>query len=408
MLILHAQCVLSPDSPDLPDGAVVVQDHKILDSIPFSQARRRFPDACIIDLTHCALLPGLINAHTHLELTPLCGQIPYHGDFFNWVAGLTAARTDFESSLAEVIADACDRSLKAGVTTVGDICFRHRAWPHLAQQPIRKVSFAEVFGITADADSPRQYLHQCLEHTQTEDLLTLGLSPHAPYSAAPHVFRTAAQIAADNHLPLTTHLAETTDEIEFLTTGAGRCLDYLHRIHRWDGSFVCPHRWPVDYFLSLDLPSHPFLLAHVNYLSDEELHALSQTSHSVVYCPRSHRFFQHPPHPFQKMLAAGINVCLGTDSLASNQTLSILDELRFLHRQYPNFSGRTLLKMATVNAAAALLMPNKIGAIAPNYHADLIAIPLTQTHPNPLTDILTSSHQPSFTMVAGRILCHVK
>ena len=408
MLILHAQCVLSPESPDLPGGAVIVQNHKILDHIPFFQARRRFPDARVIDLTHCALVPGFINAHTHLELTPLGGRNPYRGDFFVWVAGLTAARFEFETSLDTVLAEACDQSLKAGVTTVGDICFRHRAWSHLAKQPIRKVSFAEVFGITADMDSPRQYLLKCLDQTQTDDLLTLGISPHAPYSAAPHVFAAAAQIASDNHLPLTTHLAETTDEIEFLTTGAGKCLDYLHRIHRWDGSFLCPRRTPVDYFLSLDLPAYPFLLAHVNYLTDEELHALSQTTHSVAYCPRSHRFFRHPPHPFQKMLAAGINVCLGTDSLASNQTLSILDEIRFLHREYPNFPPKTLLNMATVNGAAALLMPNKIGVIAPDYYADLIAIPLTQSHLDPLIDLLTSSYQPTFTMVAGRILYHVK
>ncbi|MCP4707314.1 MAG: amidohydrolase family protein [Planctomycetes bacterium] len=407
MLILHAQCVLSPGSPDLPDGAVVLQDHKILECLPFSQARNLYPDAQIIDLTHCALLPGLINAHTHLELTPLCGQIPYHGNFFSWVSSLTDARRNYETSLDEVIADACQQFLKAGVTTVGDICFGHRAWPHLASQPVRKVCFAEVFGITADSDSPRQYLRKCLKQTQTNDLLTLGLSPHAPYSAAPHVYQTAAQIAAANHLPITTHLAETTDEIEFLTSGTGPCYDYLKRIDRWDGSFVCPHRSPVDYFLSLDLPPHPFLLAHVNYLTEDELLTLSQTSHSVVYCPRSHRFFQHPPHPFQKMLAAGINLCLGTDSLASNQTLSILDEIRFLHREYPNLKPSTLLKMATINGAAALHLQDKIGIIAPDYQADLIAIPLTKSHPNPLTDILTSSHQPALTMITGRILHHL-
>ncbi|KPK75996.1 MAG: hypothetical protein AMJ79_08815 [Phycisphaerae bacterium SM23_30] len=403
MLILHARSVLSAGSPALPDGAVSVTQDRLAACGPYSQLRRQFPDAEVIDLNNCVLLPGLVNAHTHLELTPLKNRISYQGDFFDWVARLSAARRQIEGDLDTILTDAVRQCLKAGVTTVGDICFRHRAWRHLARQSIRKVCFAEVFGITAHPDAPGPYLEKCIAETQINPLLSLGLSPHAPYSAGPRVYQVAAQLAARDRLPLTTHLAETPDEVEFLTTGAGPCLDYLKLIHRWDGSFRCPRRSPVEYFLSLDLAHQPFLLAHVNYLNDDELHALSQTPHSVAYCPRSHQFFGHPQHPFQRLLAAGVNVCLGTDSLASNQTLSILDEIRFLHRHYPDFPAADLLKMATINAALALGLKD-VGLIAPDYQADLIAMPIKQTPDDPLTDILHSDTEPVFTMVAGRVL----
>ncbi len=407
MFILHARSVLSPDSPVLPDGAVAVDNDRIAACGPYRRIRQQFPAAEMIDLTDCALLPGQVNAHTHLELTPLKNRISYQGDFFDWVARLRDGRREIVTDLDAALTDAVRQCLRAGVTTVGDICFKHRAWPALARQGLRKVCFAEVFGITADQNSPRQYLENCIAETQTDPLLNLGLSPHAPYSAAPHVYRQASQLAARHRLPLTTHLAETPAEIEFLTSGTGPCLDYSKLIHRWDDSFVCPRQTPVEYFLSLDLSDQSFLLAHVNYLNDDELNALSKTSHSVAYCPRSHHFFGHPEHPFKRLLDAGVNVCLGTDSLASNQSLSILDEMRFLHRRHPELPGPTLLKMATINGAVALRL-NDVGLIAPDYQADLIAVPLTQSSSDPLTDLLRSETQPTLTMVAGRILHQTK
>ena len=161
----------------------------------------------------------------------------------------------------------------------------------------------------------------------------------------------------------------------------------------------------------MNLSQQPFLLAHVNYINDEELHALAQTNHSVAYCPRSHRFFNHPEHPFRRMLTNGINVCLGTDSLASNSSLSILDEMRFLYRNFPDLPPPTILKMATLNAARALGWHDKIGSLTPSLDADLVAIPLTHSQPltpnpqlDPLCDILTSTTPPSLTMVRGKII----
>jgi len=199
-------------------------------------------------------------------------------------------------------------------------------------------------------------------------------------------------------------LAETIEEHEFLLDGTGPWLDFLKRIDRWHNSFHCPHLSPVKYFLQLELADQPFLLAHVNYITDDELDLLAQSNHSVAYCPRSHSYFGHQPHRFPQMLSRGINVCLGTDSLACNDSLSILDEMRFIHKQNPGFCTETLLKMATINGATALRWQDKVGTIALGKEADLIAIPLTDSSAEPLSDILRSSVSPKLTIVRGKIV----
>jgi len=406
MLILHPRVVADPiDSSIIVDAGIAVDGALIVGCGLYRQIRERFGPADEVNLPDCIVLPGLVNAHTHLELSHLKGKIPYDGDFVDWVFRLTKARGDSHDSLVKILIDACRESLQSGVTTVGDICYEHRAWRHLKQLPIRKTCFAEVFGMTVDCDTAEQYLQQCIGDTQTDGLLRLGLSPHAPYSARPGIYETAARLADKYDLALTTHLAETPGELEFLMEGGGPWLEYLRKIGRWDGSFKCPHQSPVEYFLGLDLAGVRVLLGHVNYISDEELSALARTKHSVVFCPRSHGFFGHERHPFERIIEMGVNVCLGTDSLASNETLSILDEMRFLHRQSPGVPVGTLLKMGTINGAIALGWQDKIGSVAPGKEADLIAIPLSGTQSDPLMDILRSAVKPELTMVQG---CRVK
>ncbi|MBN1845252.1 MAG: amidohydrolase family protein [Sedimentisphaerales bacterium] len=404
MLILHARALLTEGSRQPQDSAVAVQNGLIAAVGPCATLRRDHPDSEILDLTDCALLAGLVNAHTHLELSGLKGKVPYEGDFVDWLSRLGQARRQYAGDLGPAIAEACRQSAAAGVTCVGDICFRHRAWPFLAAQPIRKTCYAELFGMTGDLETPRRYLEHCIRQTETGELLRLGLSPHAPYSAGIEVYRLAADLAARYGLPLASHLAETAEEVEYLLTGGGPWPGYLARIHHEDGSFVCPRQRPVTYFLGMDLPAVPFCLAHVNYISDPELEALARTGHAVAFCPRSHAFFGHPEHPFARMLELGIPVSLGTDSLASNDSLSILDEMRFLRRRYPKLETQTILRMATINGARAVGWGDRTGAIRVGLEADLTAIPLQEMNRDPLADILSSDQQPKLTMVRGQIV----
>ena len=413
MFILHARIVIPLDSEAIIDGAVAIDGPLIVGCGPYREILSRFGSADEIDLTDCLLLPGLVNAHTHLELSYLKGEVPYRNNFIQWVDSLRQLRSPFSNGTFErIINNACRESVQGGVTTVGDISYEHRAWHYLSYQPLRKTCFAEVFGMTGDLNTPDEYLRRCIAQTHTDELLRLGLSPHAPYSAGSGVYGLSAELAAENSsddspISLTTHLAETTEEIELLREGTGPWLDYLKKINKWDGSFTCPKQSPVNYFLSLDLSDQPFLLAHVNYITDDELTALARTKHSVVFCPRSHYFFGRPAHSFRSMMEAGINVCLGTDSLVSNDSLSILDEMRFLHKQYPDFSVETLLKMGTLNGAVALGWQDKIGRLTDGMEADLTAVPLTGDHSNPLSDIFESNTQPRLTIVRGKIVHHI-
>ena len=418
MIILHARIVIPLDSAAIVDGAVAIDGPLIVGCGRYREILSRFGPADEIDLTDCVLLPGLVNAHTHLELSYLKGEVPYRNNFIQWVDSLMELRSQAlsgqpsDGTFERIMNDACQESVQGGVTTVGDISYEHRAWHYLSRLPLRKTCFAEVFGMTGDLDTPDEYLRRCIARTCTDELLRLGLSPHAPYSAGSGVYGLSAELAAekssdDSPISLTTHLAETVEESVFLLEGTGPWLDYLKRINKWDGSFICPKQSPVNYFLSLDLTDQPFLLAHVNYITDDELTALARTEHSVVFCPRSHHFFDRPAHSFRSMLEAGVNVCLGTDSLVSNDSLSILDEMRFLHGQYPNFPVETLLKMGTINGAIALGWQDRIGRLTIGMEADLTAVPLTGDNSNPLTDIFESDTRPQLTIVRGKIVYHI-
>lgn len=410
MLLVCAQTVWPVvGEPVWGGGAVAVEGGVIRGVGKTQELAAVYAGAQQIDLGDCVLLPGLINAHTHLELSDLRGRVSFCGSFVDWISRLAAARRRYQGDLGDVIAAACRESVAGGVTTVGDICLKHRAWVHLAAERIRKVCFAEVFGLTGPVETAREYLLECLRDTEQGGLLRLGFSPHAPYSTVRGVYEMAAALAGRSGLALTTHLAETTEEVQFLADGGGDWGEYLRSIHKWDGSFAPPGRTPVDYFLRMKLGGEPFLLAHVNYLGDEELTALARSGHSVAYCPRSHAFFGHPAHRWREMLAAGVNVCLGTDSLASNESLSILDELRFLYGRHRDVDTAMLVKMATINGARALRWEDRIGSLEVGKEADMIAVPLGAAAQGSdaagaLRDVLAGSARPRVTMVAGEVV----
>jgi len=390
-------------------GAVAVEGGVIRAVGKAAEVVGRYEGADQVDLSDCVILSGLVNAHTHLELSSLRGRVAYRGSFVDWIGRLAMARRQYQGDLGEVIAGACREGVAGGVTAVGDICLKHRAWRFLAGERIRKVCFAEVFGLTGAVEAGRAYLEGCVGETEEGRLLRVGISPHGPYSTGRGVYEMAAALAAGEGVALTTHLAETMEEVQFLADGGGGWGEYLRSIHKWDGRYVAPGRRPVAYFLDMELSGQAFLLAHVNYVSDEELAALAGSGHSVAYCPRSHAFFGHAGHRWREMLAAGVNVCVGTDSLASNESLSILDELRFLYTRYPDVDPATLLEMGTINGARALGWEERIGSLEAGKEADLIAVGLSDAGrgmdaAGALRDVLAGSAGVRLTMVGGEVV----
>lgn len=415
---LRARWVVTGTTPPIENGQVVIRGGRIESA---GEADRSAPAE---DLGDAILLPGLVNAHTHLELSCCRGRVPHQGTFASWIRTLTGINPhrEGEAAVRASIERGLEESLAAGVTTVGDIGHGgivHSAW---TRAPVNVTGYLEVIGLGAKflqavaADRSVDAVERVLRNAgdghdgsagvrapvRMEPLRRFGITPHAPYSTDPNVYRDAMRLARARSLPLCTHLAETREEEAFLRDGSGPLRNLLEEMELWDGCFEPPACSPVMYAQRLGLLDAPVLLAHVNYVDDADLEVLAASGASVAYCPRTHRFFEHEPHRYRDMLARGINVCIGTDSLASNPSLSILDELRLLH-QRDAAPADQLLAMATWRGALALGLPDDTGSIAPGKRADLTCVPLSQAgSKQPLADLLEGSEPPVRTWLAGR------
>ncbi|HEX5245033.1 MAG TPA: amidohydrolase family protein, partial [Tepidisphaeraceae bacterium] len=304
-------------------------------------------------------------------------------------------------SIAAATRTGIEQCLRFGVTTVGDIsrfCSISRAV--LRESPLRAVSFGEVLAMGQRRELLDERLARAVDRSLETELLRIGITPHAPYSIESHGYQRCLAIARSMDLPLTTHLAETPDETPFLSDHSGPFRELWERIGGWDSQVDRFRGGPIRYAAELGLLDYPTLLAHVNYCDDDELAILAHGKASVACCPRTHAYFGHPPHRWREMLAAGINVTVGTDSCASSPDLNLVDDLRLLHEIAPDVAPENLWEMATIRAARSLGLQNQIGSIAPGKSADLVAFPV-MSH-GALREILQNPIIPSATWVAGR------
>ncbi len=312
--------------------------------------------------------------------------------------------TDRQAAIAAGLAE-CARN---GTTTVGEIAVAPWTAADSAAAPIDSVVFLELMGLSSavarqQLEAARRYLAAAVASPWTPDPsplsrlpnkgpsppvgegrvrgneLRFGLSPHAPYTASLELVAGTVQLASQSGAPLAMHLAESPDEIEFLQTGGGPFRRLLEERGKWLPEAVRSGTRPLDYLQRL-VPAPRALVVHGNYLDDEEIAfvAAHASRMSVVYCPRTHAYFGHPRHPLARLLQAGANVCLGTDSRASNPDLSLLTELRFVAQGSPELSPARVLELGTVRAAEALGRGDEIGTISPGKLANLCAVALLE------------------------------
>jgi aminodeoxyfutalosine deaminase len=221
------------------------------------------------------------------------------------------------------------------------------------------------------------------------DHFRVGLSPHAPYSAGVAAYVAVMREAAAHGWPVTTHLHETLAEIALYATGRGEFKSWLLvRAALLLSGFRHSGRSPIQTLAAAGFFTQPVLVGHGNYLDDGDIDILRRSGSTVVYCPRSHDYFGHRHHPYARLLAAGVPVALGTDSLASAPSLSILDELRFLHERDPQLPPDTLLAMATSAGADALGRQGEAGRLATGEAADFVAIAAPEIDDNPYAALL--------------------
>jgi cytosine/adenosine deaminase-related metal-dependent hydrolase len=400
-MIYRARVVVTMDGPPIENGAVATSENRIYDVGPFGEIKARNSGE-IVDLGEQALLPGLINAHCHLDYTCLRGKIPPQKSFADWIRAINAAKVrlseeDYVASINEGFAEA----KRFGTTTIANLA----AYPELIakiDEPIRTWWFAELIDVR-NSDRANEMVDLAIESLRSKE--NWGLAPHALFTASRKLFRYCEELARRENILLTTHLAESREEMSMFHNESGPLYEFLKSIGRDMSDCGC--ETPLEKFVGAlgdrALPQK-WIIAHLNELteSDFDLLARSTRKFHVVHSPRSHGYFAHSPFPFERLRALGFNICLGTDSLASNENLSLFAEMRAFQRNEPSVSPAEIFEMVTVNAALALNQQNALGWIRPGFHVDLISIPCSGST-NVFEEIIAFDSAVEWLMADGKM-----
>jgi cytosine/adenosine deaminase-related metal-dependent hydrolase len=322
-----------------------------------------------LDLGDVALLPRLVNAHTHLEFSDCESAIGRPGiALADWIGQVIASRGQASAEdRRNAIRSGLAESVAGGVGLIGDVATTPSEYPGPMDAFV--VSFAEVLGLSAErAEQRYEAAEQHAASLSHRRLLRFGVSPHAPYSTPLSLVRRCVDLASASGSPVAMHVAESPLERQLVESGSGRFAEALRGAGLWrDGLFPWPDRHPLIELIARLAEAPRALLIHGNDLNADEICAIADHDQlSVVYCPRTHHFFGYPPHPVQELLKAGVRVALGTDSRASNPDLSLWKEVQFLLLHRPDLDPQAILRMATLSGADALLgSGSKFGTIAP-------------------------------------------
>ncbi len=333
------------------------------------------------DLGNVAILPGFVNAHTHLEFSDLDSPLGSQGTALpSWIRSVVEHRRGEPASNEDAIKQGLGESVAAGVTTLAEIETPGR-WSPSLRPPIDVTVFHEVIAITEQRRAEALAAAERFASGDTQNYRR-GLSPHAPYTVDLDTTAEVITIARRHGLPVAMHLAESPQETEFLATGRGPFAEMFAAMGI-DRTKVASTRYR-DYLEVLSTAPRA-LVVHGNYLSTDDIGLLAENrdTMAVVYCPRTHAYFNHSRHPLEQMLAAGCTVALGTDSRASNPDLSILDEMRHIARNFPALPPNEVLRLGTLYGARTLGCQKTIGSLEPGKDANLAVVSIPE---HPATD----------------------
>jgi cytosine/adenosine deaminase-related metal-dependent hydrolase len=369
-----------------------------------------------LDLGEVVLMPGLVNAHCHLDYTQMAGQFAAPKVFIDWLKLITTTKAQWTApEYAASWLSGAQMLLGTGTTTVADI----EAIPELLPEvwnstPLRVVSFLEMIGIT-NRRPPETVLREALDKITAlgHQRCSVGLSPHAPYSTVLKLLQLSAEVARQRDWLLCIHVAESRSEFSMFALGKGDMFDWLSRSGREMSD--CGLGSPVQHLERCGLLGKNLLATHVNYLARGDAALLAKRGVSVVHCPRSHAFFRHDPFPLSRLTRAGVNVCLGTDSLASvikprrqSIELDMFAEMRALADWHPSLSSPAILRMATVNGARALARRGSIGELSPGALADLITVPFSGKTARVAERVVEHCGSVAGSMIDGRWVAPLK
>lgn len=376
MAVYRARYVFPVCGPPIPDGEVRVEGERIVAVGPSHGPAA----AGTVDLGNTAILPGLVNAHVHLELSGFASPLGRPGiGMAEWIRLVMAQRRSGDHDAATAVSAGLAECHRCGTAAAGDIVQGACPLLNCSESDIAITSFLELIGPTSQRAEgaialAREWAAQDFTRPNRK-----GLSPHAPYTVLPELLREAVALSASARLLLAMHLAESLEEIELLRSCGGPLRRLLDELDAWSPELLAVGPRPLDYLKAL-APAHRVAVIHGNHLDDTEIAFLgAHAAHmSVVYCPRSHAHFCHPAYPLAAMLDAGVSLALGTDSRASAPDLNLLEEMRFAAAQHPGVSREAILRMATLGAARAIGQEDFFGSIAPGKSGRLSFLPLPE------------------------------
>ena len=343
---------------------------------------RRVPNdpAPGIELGDVAVMPGLVNAHTHLELSYLRDRITPSASFTGWARQIIAERRKQPQLQDPAILSAIDAAiaecLRCGTAVVGDISNTLAPFTKLVESPLAGVEFWEIIGFKID--KPDELIDHAvgeLSALPATEHVRASLAPHAPYSVAPLLFRSIKKaVARMPFVPCSVHLAENVEEVELLKTGGGPWRSLMKDIGSWNHEWTAPGVGPVQYLDDMGFLDNRLLAVHGVQMSRADLARLRERGTTLVTCPRSNAHTGAGLPPVEDFYESGVRVAIGTDSLASSPDLNVFAEVATLHAIAPRVSAASLLESATIHGARALGFDADYGTIEPGKLARLVAV----------------------------------
>lgn len=403
MRVVGARWVIPIDRPPIADGALALEDDGTIRAVgPRAEVRAAFPDAPE-EAAEGVLLPGLVNAHCHLELSALADAVPGGGGLVPWARRLMKAvvETAHEARRAAAL-QAARAAVRLGTAAIGDVGNSLDAAPAIGEAGLGGILFHELVGsreaATGDAlaDAERER-----EHAAATWPAGLGYmpAPHAPYSVGPDLFRRIFAAAAAAGKGTSVHVAEDPDELALLRDGSGRWADLL-RAMGVDPASRAPGKSPVAYLAELgafDGPEPP-LLVHMVHAGDEDRRLARQAGATVVLCPRSNLHIGGRLAAVDRLLEDGVRLAIGTDSLASTPDLSLWGEMATLAAHFPAIPPARWLEAATRDGARALGLSSALGSLTPGKRPGVLDV-LVEAPDAPL-ESLVRDPTPSLRWVA--------
>ncbi len=382
IVAFKARWVVPVYRPPIDSGIVVVRDGVILHVGTDSQG------VPVEDLGDVALLPGFVNAHTHLEFSDLERPLGAPGmPLPDWIGEVLAYRRAGGGGPAAVAAGLRE-CVSTGTTMLGEIATNDWRTNEFTSSRPGVVMFHEAIGPTLGRAHLAAEAAEAFLQAAPRDGVQAALSPHAPYTVHTRLLESLVALSQKYRVPLAMHLAETREELELLNLGSGPFREMLEAVGAWDAAEDARLSCVLDYLTALSRAERA-LVIHGNYLDDDEVAFLADHNDkmAVVYCPRTHAFFAHEPYPLSKMLGEGVTLAIGTDSRSSNPDLSMLAEIRFVREKHPEVSPAKILELATHGGAKALGAADRTGTLEAGKRADFTAVRIGGGPEDPLESV---------------------